>query len=373
MAEAMTTRAAEDGGGGDPPNPLAALLDADGVLTAEAERQANVSDETLRDLYRLMVTCHRLDEEGLHLQRQGELGLWGPIAGHEAVQVGAASAMAPTDWIFPYYRDFGMAVARGVDPGAAMTWFRGLTHGAWNPQEYRFGPGIISVGSQVPHGVGFALGCKLDHEPTAVLVCSGEGATSTGDWHEAMNFAGVFRPPVIVLCENNQWAISVPMREQVAGRVVDRAAGYGFPGVRVEGTDVLTVYAVVRAAAERARRGDGPVLIEALSYRLMPHTTSDDPTRYRTEAEVEPWRAAGRDPIARCAERLRSRGAFDDAFAQAAQQGAEEAAAKMRATLLAASPDHPATIFDTVYTNMPESLRRERDEFLAGLEPGGGA
>jgi pyruvate dehydrogenase E1 component alpha subunit len=354
-----------------PENPLAALLDADGVLTAQAEREANVPNETLRELYQLMVLCRRLDEEGLRLQRQGELGLWGPIAGHEAVQVAAAKALAPTDWIFPYYRDFGMAVARSVAPGVALTWFRGLTHSAWNPVEHRFGPGIISVGTQVPHGVGFALGCKLDNEAIAVLVSFGEGATSTGDWHEAMNFAGVFRPPVVFLCENNQYAISVPIQDEVAGRVVDRAAGYGFPGVRVDGTDALSVYVVVRAAAERARRGEGPYLVEALSYRLMPHTTSDDPTRYRTEEEVAPWRTPEHDPIARCAERLRGRGAFDEGFAQAVRQEAEVAAGQMRATLLAATPAHPGLLFDAVFKHPPEALRRERDEFLATLEPGG--
>ena len=250
-----------------------------------------------------------------------------------------------------------------------MTWFRGLTHGAWNPLEHNFGPLIISVGTQIPHAVGYALGCKLDNEQKAVLVGFGEGATSTGDWHEAMNFAGVFKPPIIFLCENNQWAISVPIQDQVAGRVVDRAAGYGFPGVRVDGVDVLSVYAVVKAAAERARQGGGPYLIESLSYRLQAHTTSDDPTRYRTEEEVAPWRE--RDPIVRCAERLRARDAFDDAFAAQCQQEAEDSASKMRQTLLAATPEHPARVFDTVYRNMPEALRRERDEFLASLEPGG--
>jgi 2-oxoisovalerate dehydrogenase E1 component alpha subunit len=349
-------------------DPVAALIGPDGALTPEGERRANAPTETLREMYRLMVVCRRLDQEGLNLQRQGELGLWGPIAGHEATQIGAALAMDSTDWIFPYYRDFAMAVARGIDPGLMMTWFRGLTHGAWNPLEHNFGPLIISVGSQIPHAVGFALGCKLDNEQKAVLVGFGEGATSTGDWHEAMNFAGVFRPPIVFLCENNQWAISVPMREQVAGRVVDRAAGYGFPGVRVDGVDVLGVYAVVKAAAERARQGEGPYLIEALSYRLQAHTTSDDPTRYRTDAEIEPWRQ--RDPIAHCADRLRARDAFDDAFAAEAQQEAEDRASAMRQALLAATPEHPARIFDTVYRNPPEALRRERDEFLASLEQG---
>jgi 2-oxoisovalerate dehydrogenase E1 component alpha subunit len=352
-------------------DPIAAMLDDDGVLTAEAERAAAISDETLRDLYRLMVVCRRLDQEGLNLQRQGELGLWGPYAGHEAAQVGAAQAMAPTDWIFPYYRDFAMAVCRGIDPGAIMTIFRGQTHGAWNPQERRFAPFIIPVGTQVPHAVGFALGCKLDHEQIAVLTGFGEGATSTGDWHEAMNFAAVFKAPVVFLCENNQWAISVPMRQQVAGRIADRAEGYGFPGVRIDGTDVLTVYAVVRAAADRARRGEGPYLVEALTYRTQAHTTSDDPTRYRTDADVEPWRA--KDPIARGAERLRARGAFDDAFERAVGEEAEQRAAAMRQTLLGAPPVHPGTVFDLVFANPPESLLREKAAFLADLQPEGGA
>jgi pyruvate dehydrogenase E1 component alpha subunit len=350
-------------------DPVAALVGSDGALTPEGERRANVPTETLREMYRLMVICRRLDQEGLNLQRQGELGLWGPLAGHEANQIGAALAMEQSDWIFPYYRSFAMAVARGIDPAHAMAWFRGLTHSPWNPQEHNFGPLIISVGSQIPHAVGLALGCKLDNEQKAVLVSFGEGSTSTGDWHEAMNFAGVFKPPIIFLCENNQWAISVPIQEQVAGRVVDRAAGYGFPGVRVDGVDVLSVYAVVKAAAKRARAGGGPYLIESLSYRLQAHTTADDPTRYRTEDEVAPWRA--RDPITLCAERLRARDAFDDAYASQRQQEAEDAASSMRQTLLAAKPEHPARVFDSVFRNMPEALRRERDEFLASLETGG--
>ncbi|MGH2515576.1 MAG: thiamine pyrophosphate-dependent enzyme, partial [Ktedonobacterales bacterium] len=323
---------------------------------------------TLRELYRMMVICRRIDQEGLNLQRQGELGLWGPYVGHEATQVGAALALAPTDWIFPYYRDFAMAICRGIDPGTILTIFRGHAHGAWNPYDYRFGPFVIPVGTQVPHAVGFALGCKLDNEQTAVLVGCGEGATSTGDWHEAMNFAGVFQVPVVFLVENNQWAISVPMREQVAGRIADRAAGYGFPGVRVDGTDVLSVYAVVRAAADRARRGEGPYLVESFSYRMQAHTTSDDPTRYRTEADVEPWRQ--QDAIQKCAERLRGRDAYDDAFDRAVTEEAEEQASEMRRTLLAAPVPHPGQVFDTVFANPPESLLREKAEFLAALETG---
>lgn len=364
MAKTLTTRAPARGGD----DPIAAMLTAEGVLTPEAERQAAVPDEQLRELYRMMVICRRLDTEGLNLQRQGELGVWGPYAGHEAAQVGAARALAPTDWIFPYYRDFAMAVCRGIDPGTMLTTFRGLVHGAWNPYEYRFGPFVIPVGSQVPHAVGFAMGCALDEEATAVLVGFGEGATSTGDWHEAMNFAGVFQAPVVFLCENNQWAISVPMGEQVAGSIAARAAGYGFPGARVDGMDVLSVFAIVRAAADRARRGEGPYLVEALTYRTGPHTTSDDPTCYRTEAEGAAWRA--RDPIARGAERLRARGAFDDAFERGVAEEAEERAATMRRTLLAAPMPHPSSVFDVLYANPPAAFVRERDEFLAALDPG---
>ena len=352
-----------------PVDPIAAMVNEEGVLTFEAEQAANVTDERLRELYRMMVVCRRLDQEGLNLQRQGELGLWGPFAGHEAAQVGAALALLPTDWIFPYYRDFAMAVCRGIDPANMMTVFRGLAHGAWNPYQYRFAPFIIPVGTQIPHAVGFALGCKLDREETAVLVGFGEGATSTGDWHEAMNFAGVFQVPVVFFCENNQWAISVPMRQQVAGRISDRAAGYGFPGVRVDGTDVLSVYAVVSAAADRARRGGGPYLVEALTYRTQAHTTSDDPTRYRTDDEAAPW--VEKDPVRRAASRLTSRGAFDDAFAAAVEREADERALEMRTRLLASPVPHPARVFDLVFANPPSTLLDEKSKFMAELESSG--
>ena len=368
MADALGTRATK---GTAERDPIAAMLDEQGVLTAEAERALGVSDDQLRELYRMMVICRRIDQEALNLQRQGELGLWGPYAGHEAAQVGAALAMAPTDWIFPYYRDFAMAVCRGIDPGGILCVFRGLSHGAWNPYEYRFAPFIIPVGTQIPHAVGFAMGCALDNEQTAVLVGFGEGATSTGDWHEAMNFASVFHAPVVFLCENNQWAISVPMSQQVGGRIADRAAGYGFPGVRVDGTDVLSIYAIVREAANRARRGEGPYLVEAFSYRVQAHTTSDDPSRYRTDADVEPWRL--RDPVARCADRLRSHDALEDAFVQSVAQEADERAAAMRRVVTTAQTPHPGVVFDLVYANPPEALMREKAEFVASLEPEGQA
>jgi 2-oxoisovalerate dehydrogenase E1 component alpha subunit len=368
MAKAVNTKSPRYSGATDP---IAAMLDDEGLLTREAEHSANVSDTDLRMLYRMMVICQRLDQEGLNLQRQGELGLWGQFAGHEAAQVGAALALAPTDWIFPYYRDFAMAVCRGINPAEIMTIYRGLTHGAWDPYQFRFAPFIIPVGTQVPHAVGFALGCKLDHEQTAVLVGFGEGATSTGDWHEAMNFAGVFQIPVIFFCENNQWAISVPMHKQVAGRIADRAAGYGFPGVRIDGTDVLTVYTVVRAAAERAREGGGPYLVEALTYRTQAHTTSDDPSRYRSDADSGPWK--DKDPVQRAAARLAARGALDDAFTAEVSEEADRRALEMRQQLQSAPVPHPARVFDLVFANPPRALLQEKSEFMAALAPEGAA
>jgi pyruvate dehydrogenase E1 component alpha subunit len=367
MAKASGTKVRQDRQMAE--DSIASMVDEDGRLTPEAELAANVSNDDLAGLYRLMAIIQRLDREALNLQRQGELGAWGPLAGHEAVQVGAAMAMEPTDWIFPYYRSFAMAVCRGISPASMLTAFRGLRHGTWDPYQYRFAPFIIPVGTQVPHAVGFALGCKLDKEETAVLVNFGEGATSTGDWHEAMNFAGVFRLPLVFFCENNQWAISVPMRQQVAGRIVDRAAGYGFPGVRIDGTDVLTVYTVVRAAARRARQGGGPYLIEALTYRTLAHTTADDPTRYREESEVLPW--LEKDPVARAAERLRARDAFDTAFSDSVAAEAERRALEVREQLLAAEVPHPAQLFDLVFANPPTALMEEKSEFMAALEPKG--
>jgi pyruvate dehydrogenase E1 component alpha subunit len=366
MAKAVNTKSPRDSRAADP---IAAMVDDEGILTREAELAANVSDDELRRLYRMMVICQRIDQEGVNLQRQGELGLWGPYAGHEAAQVGAALALAPTDWIFPYYRDFAMAICRGINPGEFMAIYRGLTHGAWNPYEYRFAPFIIPVGTQVPHAVGFGLGCKLDQEKTAVLVGFGEGATSTGDWHEAMNFAGVFQVPVVFFCENNQWAISVPMHKQVSGRIVDRAAGYGFPGVRIDGTDVLTVYAVVRAAAERAREGGGPYLIEALTYRTQPHTTADDPTRYRSDADTRPWK--DKEPVRRAAVRLTARGALDDTFSAEVGEEAERWALEMRQHMLSAPVPHPGRVFDLVFANPPRALLEEKSAFVAELAPEG--
>jgi len=348
-------------------DPVQAMITADGVLPKGSRRSLGLDAAGLLDLYRRMVLIRRTDEEALNLQRQGELGLWGQFLGQEAVHVGATLALRPTDWIFPSYREFGMAMCRGIDPARMLTVFRGLTHGAFDPREYRFAPFAIPVGTQVPHAVGFAMGCRLEKSQDVTLVTFGDGATSTGDWHEAMNFAGVFGAPIVFLCQNNHYAISVPVARQTAGPIVDRAAGYGFPGIRIDGNDVLTVYAVVRAAAERARRGDGPYLIEAVTYRMGAHTSADDPTRYRPAAELTLW--AARDPIRRYEDWLTQEGLLDAGEKAGTRSQVDASVQAMRSALRATpAPDPAAAIFDHAYSTPPPGFLAERSEFAASLE-----
>jgi pyruvate dehydrogenase E1 component alpha subunit len=211
------------------------------------------------------------------------------------------------------------------------------------------------------------MGCRLKHSDEVVLSTFGDGATSEGDWHEAMNFAGVFKAPVVFLCQNNQWAISVPLSKQTAGSIAERAQGYGFPGIRIDGNDVLGVYAAVRAAAARARQGDGPYLIEAVTYRMGAHTSSDDPTRYRLDSELQAWNA--KDPIARYQTWLEQQGIIDDGTIAAIADAAESAAQAMRARLTAMPVPPPGEVmFGRVYSNPPESFLQEREEFESSLE-----
>src|ERR1700737_1494599 len=323
MAEVVRVVAADD--------PVRALFSPAGELTADARSRLGLDAAALRELYRNMVLIRRADQEALNLQRQGELGLWGQYLGQEAIHVGAMTALRTEDWVFPSYREFGMAMIRGIDPADMLTLFRGLSHGPWDPRKYHFAPLAIPVATQVPHAVGFAMGCRLKHTDEVVLSTFGDGATSEGDWHEAMNFAGVFKAPVVFLCQNNYWAISVPLSKQTAGSIAERAQGYGFPGLRIDGNDVLGVYAAVRAAAARARQGDGPYLIEAVTYRMGAHTSSDDPTRYRPDSELQAWNA--KDPIARYQAWLEQQGIIDEGTVAAIADAAESAAQAMRTRL----------------------------------------
>jgi pyruvate dehydrogenase E1 component alpha subunit len=348
-------------------DPVRPLFSEAGELTGGARTALGLNADRLRDLYRKMVLIRRADEEALNLQRQGELGLWGQYLGQEAIHVGAVAALQAEDWIFPSYREFGMAMCRGIDPGDLLMLFRGLTHGPFDPRKYHFAPLTIVVAGQIPHAVGFAIGSRLKKSGDVTLTTFGDGATSKGDWHEAMNFAGVFKAPVIFLCQNNHWAISVPLAKQTAGSIAERAQGYGFPGIRIDGNDVLGVFAAVRGAAERARHGGGPYLIEAMTYRMGAHTTSDDPTRYRMQTELENW--SMKDPLSRYRGWLEGQGLLDEASRSSIEREAQTAAEAMRTKIrsISAAPAGDA-IFGRVYGNPPESFTEERDEFESSLE-----
>lgn len=333
--------------------------------TAVGDPDVGLSEDELRELLRLMVLARRLDEECLALQRQGELTVYPPHRGQEAAQVGSAFALGPEDFVFPSFRELAAALVRGVDPIEYLGYHRGTWHGGpYDPLAARFAPICVPVATQLCHAVGWALGARLDGRPACALAYFGDGASSEGDFHEACNLAGVWRAPVVFLCQNNGWAISVPARAQTAGEIWRRAEGYGFPGLRVDGNDVLAVYAATREAVERARAGEGPTLIEAVTYRLGPHSTADDPTRYRDPEEVE--RSAREDPIARYRAFLLARGVADEAFAEACAEEAEERVAEIRAAVVRIPPPPPEELFRPAFAAPPPALDLQRAEALGG-------
>ncbi len=307
------------------------LLTPDGVRVANATYDpwiADLTDEDLRGLYRDLVLVRRFDAEATALQRQGELGLWASLAGQEAAQVGSGRALRPGDMAFPTYREHGVAWCRSLDPLTLLSLFRGVTGGAWDPAEHGFALYSIVVGSQVLHATGYAMGVAKDGGEDAAIAYFGDGASSEGDVNEAFVWAGVFNAPVVFFCENNQWAISEPSRRQSRVPLYRRADGFGFPGVQVDGNDVLATLAVTRRALDDARSGLGPVLVEALTYRMGAHTTADDPRRYRLDGELAEWQA--KDPIARMRTYLESTGRLGEAFQSALDAEADALAVRVR-------------------------------------------
>ena len=346
------------------------------LLTPEGERvdhpdyPLDVGHDMLRALYRDIVLSRRTDVESTALQRTGELGLWCPVLGQEGVQVGAAHAMRPTDYGFTTYREVGMFQVRGVDPVELLHLYRGITHSSWDPRQVGLGIFTIVIGSHALHSVGYAMGIQRDGSDDAVLSCFGDGATSTGDVHEAMVFASVFAAPVVFLVQNNQWAISVPVSRQARAPLAVRAAGYGMPAVRIDGNDVLAGLAVTRAALDRAREGGGPTFIEAVTYRRGPHTTSDDPTRYRDDAEVEQWSSL--DPLDRLRRYMESVGAIDEAFATEVAAEADALGERLRDAIRGMEDPEPLGMFDHVYAEPHRQVEADRAamaEYLATLEP----
>jgi pyruvate dehydrogenase E1 component alpha subunit len=348
---------------------LVQLVSVDGQRTVGCpywDLVADVDAACLRGLYTDMAVVRRLDAEAMALQRQGELALWAPLQGQEASQIGSARALRPDDFVLPSYREHGVAYCRGVDPVGMLRLWRGTALSGWDPAAHGMATPAIVVGSQALHAAGYALGVALDGESSAVLTYFGDGASSEGDVAEALCFAASYEVPLVFFCQNNQWAISEPVRVQSHGSIAQRGQGFGIPSLQVDGNDVLAVMAATRLALTRAYEGRGPSLIEAVTYRMGPHTTSDDPTRYRSRAEEEQWRA--KDPLARLRALLWTEGAADDEFEREVEAVAGEAADRLRLGCLALADPEPLALFEHAYAEPHPLLEEERAAYAAYLE-----
>ena len=348
---------------------VARLLTPDGERIADPELDRWVTDvdaTTLRGLYRDMVLLRRIDTEGVALQRQGQLGLWPPCQGQEATQIGTARALRADDFAFPSYRETGVVYARGGKPSDFVLAWRGEEHSTYNPYDINTATQQIIIGAQALHAVGYAMGVQRDGTDQVSVAYFGDGASSQGDVNEAMVFAASFGAPVVFVCTNNQWAISEPVTVQAKFPIAGRAPGFGIPSMRVDGNDVLACLAAMRWALDIARRGEGPAFIEAVTYRMGPHTTSDDPTRYRDKEEVEKWRR--RDPITRLEALLRTRGEFDESFVGAVEADADALAAGVREAAMTATTRAPLTVLDNVYAEPHSGIDEQREWFGAYLD-----
>ncbi|MET0672699.1 MAG: pyruvate dehydrogenase (acetyl-transferring) E1 component subunit alpha [Microbacterium pygmaeum] len=348
---------------------VARLISPDGVRIADADLDpwiADIDAEKLRGLYRDMTIVRRIDTEGVALQRQGQLGLWAPCQGQEATQVGTARAFRSDDFVFPSYREIGVSFVRGAAPADFVLAWRGESHSTYDPYQLGLATPQIIIGAQALHAVGYAMGIQRDGQDEVAAAYFGDGATSQGDVNEALVFASSFRAPVVFVCTNNQWAISEPVTVQARFPIAGRAPGFGIPSMRVDGNDVLACLAAMRWAVDHARSGRGPAFLEAVTYRMGPHTTSDDPTRYRNADELARWRE--RDPLTRVEALLRSRDEFPDEFAKDVAVEADRWGAEVRSATLSAVSRPPIEVFDHVYAEPHTSLDRQRADYAAYLE-----
>src|SRR5690242_11243188 len=346
------------------------LLTPEGQRVTHPEYALDISDDDIAGLYRDLVLVRRIDTEAIALQRQGELGIWASLLGQEAAQVGAGRALGDRDMAFPTYREHGVAWCRGVDPAKLLELYRGVSHGGWDPKEHNFHLYTIVIGAQTLHATGYAMGIQRDggvgEDGEAVIVYFGDGATSQGDVNEAFIWASVNNAPVVFFCQNNQWAISEPLERQSRVPLYLRASGFGFPGIRVDGNDVFACLAVTRKAMQAAREGQGPTFIEAFTYRMGAHTTTDDPTRYRLASELESWKL--KDPVERVKAYLVRTGSADQAFFEAIEAEAAEVGRSLRQGCLAMPDPQPLSIFENIYSEPNALLDSEREQFAAYLD-----
>src|SRR3569833_1751337 len=333
---------------------LVQLLSPEGECFDDPDHPLDLTGEQVQGLFRDMTLARRLDTEAMALQRQGELALWAPLLGQEAAQVGAVRALAPDDFVFPSYREHAMALVRGVTVGELLKNWRGTDHGGWDAEKARMALYAIVIGAQTLHAVGYAMGVQRDGADEAVLACFGDGASSQGDVNEAFVWAGAQNAPVVFLCQNSQWAISARLETQTRVPLYRRASGFGFPGVRVDGNDVFACLAVTRAALDRALRGEGPTLIEAFTYRMGAHTSSDDPTRSRSSAELEAWRM--KDPIERVRAYLAKNELAGDDFFEAVDAEADALGRQVRAECRSLPEPRTSEMFEHVYAGAHAQL-----------------
>jgi pyruvate dehydrogenase E1 component alpha subunit len=327
----------------------------DGDLVADGEVDG-LDEAALLDLYKAMVLLRTYDERSVVYHRQGRIGTYAIFWGHEAIQAGSALALAGEDWIFPSYRESAIGLLRGMPPETVLAWWRGHPAGWWDPREFRLASITVPIATHVPHAAGYAWGAKLKGESACAIAYFGDGATSEGAFHEGANFAAVMRAPVVLLCNNNQWAISTPLEAQTrAESLADKAVGYGMPGVRVDGGDVLAVYEATSEALARARAGDGPTFIEALTYRSAPHATADDPSAYWDEERVEEERR--NECVGRYERYLRRVGVLTDELAEEIRT---DALGRMKAGIAAAEampPPDSEVVFAHAYVDPPPGFR----------------
>jgi len=372
VAVKVAGRAASRSRNHDRPDPKPELIQ---LLTPEGERAEHpdypleLTADAIKALYRDLVLVRRIDFEAIALQRQGELGIWASLLGQEAAQVGSGRALGPRDMAFPTYREHGVAWCRGLDPAKLLELFRGVSHGGWDPKTHNFHLYTIVIGAQTLHATGYAMGIQRDgavgEDGEAAIVYFGDGATSQGDVNEAFIWASVNNAPVVFFCQNNQWAISEPLDRQTRIPLYRRAAGFGFPGLRVDGNDVLACLAVTAKAMQAAREGQGPTLIEAYTYRMGAHTTTDDPTRYRLSAELESWKL--KDPIERVKQYLiRSGMANEDFFTEVAAE-ADEIGTRLRTACLEMPDPDPLSMFDNIYVDRNALIAQEREQLASYL------
>jgi pyruvate dehydrogenase E1 component alpha subunit len=322
---------------------------------------ADIGPDQLLGLYEDMVVIRRIDSEATALQRQGELGLWPPLLGQEASQIGSGRALRHDDFVFSSYREHGVAYCRGAGLVDLLRVWRGTAQTGWNPYDINMATPQVIIGAQTLHATGYAIGIQADGTDAASIAYFGDGATSEGDVNEALIFAATYAAPVIFFCQNNQYAISEPVALQAQRPIAERAPGFGVPSVRVDGNDVLAVMAVTRSALDRARSGGGPTFIEAVTYRMGPHTTADDPSRYRDPAELDEWRA--KDPVSRVEAHLAAAGLLTPETLAAIQEHADAVASEMRQGIVSLQDPDPMTVFDNVYAEPHTGLARQRDHY----------